>query len=445
MIGLPYLDTVAASTGYIVAMASPNDLGVSRQFNWARVLRHELVHVVTLQQTKFNIPHWYTEGLAVWCEGYPRPQTWNELLIDRVPRGKLFNLQTINAGFSRPGSGDQWQLAYCQAELYVEYMLSLGGVESQRKMLTAYADNLTTDAALRRVFDVSREQFERGYLAYVKQLTAGLHVMKRPSHHGYAELVKAHRDRPRDVDAAAELAYAYLCRNANPEALDLAREALKLRPKHPLATYVLARLRLIGGMEDEAAAMLDACLDRRDPESLVLELLADLKLKAKKYDDAAELVKLGQRLEPDNPQWTAALARVYLAAGKQQALEDTLVRLARIDSDDADARKKLAGIALARKDYAAAAGWANQALEIDVQDAEVHRLLAESMAGRGKYDAAIEEYEIAVDLKPSEPKLRFALAEACVNAHQPAKARETLRALLKLCPITPGPRSCWIV
>ena len=27
MIGLPYLDTVAASTGYIVAMASPNDAG----------------------------------------------------------------------------------------------------------------------------------------------------------------------------------------------------------------------------------------------------------------------------------------------------------------------------------------------------------------------------------------------------------------------------------
>ena len=62
--------------------------------------------------------------------------------------------------------------------------------------------------------------------------------MKQPSHRGYAELVKAHRDRPRDADAAAELAYAHLCREANAEALDLAREALKLRPKHPLATYV---------------------------------------------------------------------------------------------------------------------------------------------------------------------------------------------------------------
>ena len=49
-------------------------------FNWARVLTHEVVHVITLQQTEFNIPHWYTEALAVESEGFPRPQDWNRLL-----------------------------------------------------------------------------------------------------------------------------------------------------------------------------------------------------------------------------------------------------------------------------------------------------------------------------------------------------------------------------
>ncbi len=43
MIGLPYLDTVAACTGGMVAMASPNDSGEPARFNWARVLKHELV------------------------------------------------------------------------------------------------------------------------------------------------------------------------------------------------------------------------------------------------------------------------------------------------------------------------------------------------------------------------------------------------------------------
>ena len=48
--GLPYVGTVAASTGYIVAMVSPQEPGLRAKFNWDRVLRHELTHVVTLQQ-----------------------------------------------------------------------------------------------------------------------------------------------------------------------------------------------------------------------------------------------------------------------------------------------------------------------------------------------------------------------------------------------------------
>ncbi len=91
--------------------------------NWARVLTHEMVHVITLQQTNFNCPHWFTEGLAVWSENCPRPQQWNELLVERFAKGKLFNLDTLNFGFIRPQSGGDWHLAYCQAKLYVEYML----------------------------------------------------------------------------------------------------------------------------------------------------------------------------------------------------------------------------------------------------------------------------------------------------------------------------------
>ena len=34
-----------------------------KRFHWARILRHKLVHVISLQQTNFNIPHWHADGL----------------------------------------------------------------------------------------------------------------------------------------------------------------------------------------------------------------------------------------------------------------------------------------------------------------------------------------------------------------------------------------------
>ncbi len=438
MIGLPHLGPVAASTGRIVAMSSPNEPGAARRYNWARVLKHELVHVITLQQTRFNIPHWYTEGLAVYFEDGPRPQRWNELLIRRAAKGNLFNLQNLNFAFSRPNSGDDWQMAYCQAELYVQYMLSRFGSGRLRRLLAAYREGLTTSAAVPRAFGVTQSEFERGYLEYVKQIAAGLSSLKPPSEASFDELRKAHDRQPKDPEAAAELAYAYFRRGAYNQALELAESVLKENAQHQLATYVVARLRLKAGKTKQAVELLEGCLDRRSPQPNVLNLLAGLKLKAEQYDEAARLYALGERLDSVNLKWTRALARVYLTSKNEPKLIEVLGRLAEADADDLTGRKKLAQMALDRQDYDAAARWANQAVKIDVMDQQVHRVLAQALVGRRQYDRAIEEFQIAIELSPEEPQRRFALADAYLQAKQPEKARQTLIALLELVPDYPG-------
>jgi len=438
MIALPYLGIAAACSGPMVAMVSPNEPKLQAQFNWARVLKHEFVHVVTLQQTNFNIPHWYTEGLAVYSEGSPRPQLWNELLLQRVPDGDLFDLRTINHAFSRPQSGKDWQMAYCQAELYVEFMLRRFGSGSQRRLLAAYAEGLTTEEAIRRVFGISVEQFQREYVAYLEQVLAAMPRLKHPSQSSISQLLESHGEHPEDPDAAAELAYAYLRRKAGPEAQEAARLALKLHPKHQLATYVIARLRLEAGHTQQAVALLEECLDRHRPQPNVLNLLAALKLKAQQYQEAAELYALGQRLDTINPKWTKALARVYLLAENRQKLSEVLSRLAEADGDNLAVRKKLAEMALARRDYAAAANWANQAIHINVLDVDMHRIFAEALVNRHNYLRAIEEFEVAVELQPEQPYLRFALADAYVQAKQPAKAKAALETLLQTAPDYPG-------
>ena len=197
-----------------MALTSPDDM--PKKFNWARVLKHEFVHVLNLQQTDFSIPHWFTEVLAVGSEGVARPQEWNELLAERVPKDKLFDLDTINLGFVRPQSSTDWQMAYCQADLYAQYMTATYGDGALAKMLTAYRDNLDTPRALKREFGVEIEDFERGYRDYVRKLTVELASHAPASAEPLAALECAHLTDPEDAVATARLATALLARRDYP-------------------------------------------------------------------------------------------------------------------------------------------------------------------------------------------------------------------------------------
>ncbi|MBI3468566.1 MAG: tetratricopeptide repeat protein [Planctomycetes bacterium] len=376
MVGLPYIGTVGACAGKMVAMASPNDM--PEKFNWARVLKHEFVHVLNLQQTDFNIPHWYTEALATLNEGYPRPESWNRLLAERVANDSLFNLDNINLGFIRPQSSDGWQMAYCQSELYAEYMLAAYGEDALAKLLAAYRENPNTRAALRRAFDVEQADFEQGYLEYVTRIVAGLSVSQKPEELSFAELVRAQQADPGNADLAARLAVAHFERRAYPQARQLARKALESAPKQQQASYVIARLHLLVGDEDQAVETLNAALDEAAPDEKLVTLLAGLRIKAQKYDEAERLYLLAAKHDPQNNVWRKALARVYLLSGDDQKLSGVLAELAEQDSDDFTVRKKLAQLALAAKDYPATVKWANQAIQIDVLDADAHWMLAQA-------------------------------------------------------------------
>jgi tetratricopeptide (TPR) repeat protein len=436
MVGLPYVGTVGACAGKMVALASPNDM--PQKYNWARVLKHEFVHVLNLQQSNFNIPHWYTEALAVQSEGYPRPQSWNEMLMERVPKGKMFNLDTINLGFVRPKSSLDWQMAYCQAQLYAQYMLATYGEDALQKMLEAYADNLETPAALKRSFNVEVKDFEKGYLAYVKKLVAGLTAKTKPAEMTFSELQKAQQAKPDDPDLAARLAQAQLARKQYPEARKLAQDALKKKPGHALATYVMARLRTLTGEDEEAVKLLEGALDREAPEENTLELLAALKLKAEQFAEAAKLYELGAKHNPNDVKWTKALARVYIKSGDNTKLAKALTALADADADDFLVRKKLAQMALEAKNFAEARTWAGRALQVNVEDADVHRMVAEALAAEENLPEAIAEYETSIKLDSKQPAVRFALADIYIRAKQEKKARETLKELLEVSPDYPG-------
>jgi tetratricopeptide (TPR) repeat protein len=382
---LPDLHTIGACTGRMMALVSPRGKGIAKPFNWGRVLRHELVHIFNLDQTNFQVPHWLTEGLAVQNEGFPRPQPWNQLLLQRVPAGELMNLDNITEGFVRPRVfPDDWHMAYCQSNLYVEYVKAKYGPQAIADLLQAYRDGLDNAAAVKKACKVDKAKFEADYKTYLQDVVKSLRGKPADKKMTVSELTAAHEKEPEDLDIAARLAEAYLRQNRKKEARTLVDAVLARKKGHGLASYVKARLLLAAGDEDEARKLLELAVDRQTPDANVVQLLGKLYYDAKEMAKAREMYELGRKAEPFESKWLVELARVYGQTGDKDKLIAVLKDLAPTDADDFDVRKRLAKLLLDVDKPADAEKYAREALEIDVQDREMQETLLQSLAAQKK-------------------------------------------------------------
>jgi tetratricopeptide (TPR) repeat protein len=388
VIALPDLHTIGACTGRMFAMVSPNAKDIRKPFNWGRVLRHELTHIFNLEQSKFQVTHWFTEGLAVINEGYPRPQQWNELLLERVPKGELMNLDDIDLGFIRPRSPQDWHMAYCQSQLYVEYLKSKYGARTVGELLDAYRDGLDTPEALAKVCKADKAAFEKGYREYLDEVVKSLKGTRVEKPLTYRELQEAHEKDPGNLDVTARLA-EQLVRRDKARAFKLADEVLGKKREHPLANYVKARLMLQAGDVDQARALLEAGLDQSAPEPKVLKELGKLYYDAGDFAKAAALFELGHKAAPLESQWLTELARVYAQTGDKEKQIAVLKELVPTDADDLEHRKRLAQMLLDAGRPAEAERYAREALEIDIRDAEVQQELDKALVAQNK-DAEAE-------------------------------------------------------
>ncbi len=401
VIALPDLHTIGACTGSMVAMVSPNAVsGVRKPFNWARVIRHEIVHVFNLEQTNFLTPHWLTEGLAVNNEGFPRPPVWNQLLAERVPAGEVLNLDTIDLGFIRPRDQLEWNLAYAQSQIYVNYMKEKYGPQTVGEMLDAYRDGLDTSAALKKVCKVDKAAFEEGYTAYLKEtvktIKGGKPAEKKRT---AAELKKALAKEPDDLDLKAELALVTLGDN-RVEARKLAAQVLEKKAKHPKASLVLARLEHLAGNADKERSLLEEALDKDKPDPLILQALGKLYYDAEEFAKAAEVFELGRKTEPLEAGWLQQLVRVYSQTGDKDKQIGVLVDLVPTDADDFEHRARLAKLLLEADKPAEAEKYARQALEIDVRSKEAREVLYKALTAQKK-DAEAERIKKLLE-KPNK-------------------------------------------
>jgi tetratricopeptide (TPR) repeat protein len=389
VVALPDLHTIGASTGRMIAMDSPYAEGIGKRFNWLRVLRHEIVHVFNLEQTNFQVKHWLTEGLAVSNEGFPRPGSWNDLLRERVPAGKLMNLDNIDLGFIRPSGPDQWHMAYCQSQLYVEYLKKTYGDKVIGELLDAYREGLTTTEVIQKVCKTAMENVEKGYREYLTEVVKGLQSGKPPEKPRSMKDLKSAFEKDNDLDAGAEMALRVLETGDKKQARHLAEEVLKTKKDHARASYVMSRLAHDAGDEKEERARLEAIADKA-AEPLVLETLGKIYYEAEEFAKAAEIYEQARKAEPSKPKWLAHLVRVYAQMNDKNKLIAVLEELVPQDADEFDQRLRLAKLLLETGKADRAEMFARQALEIDIRSTEARDVLVEALR-KQKKDAEAEK------------------------------------------------------
>jgi cellulose synthase operon protein C len=386
VIALPDLHTIGACTGRMMAMVSTHDKShvVTRPFNWVRVLRHEVVHLYNLDQTHFQIPHWFTEGLAVTLEGKSTPPSWNYLLAEKLRNNDLLNLDNILLGFVRPRSPEQWQQAYMQSQLYVTYLTKTQGEPAIGKLLQAYADGLDTDAALPKAIGVTKADFEKGYRAFLEDRVRNLPIPPEVKKRTLKELREAYKKMPEDADTCAELAEKHWLIGDTMLAKKFADEALIAKADHPIAAYVKALALISEKQPDLALAVLVSAVDAHPDATKPLWKLGDLQAKSKNLASAAETYEKGRKLEPYDPKWLVALAKIYIETKDDAKLVDILKSVAESDPDDLTSRRKLAAHYDKLGDHAEAEKYAWDVLEIDVKDADAARILTDALKAQNK-------------------------------------------------------------
>ena len=392
-VGLPDLHTIGACSGKVVAMASPKAKGVNKPFNWGRVIRHELTHIFNLTQTKFQCPHWLTEGLAVRNEEMARPYLWTTILRDKFEADQLFNLDTVMMGFVRPQGPDEWTLAYCQSQLYVEYMVKTHGQESIGKILAAFADGLSTPAAIKRVCNVDVAEFEDGYRRYLATIVKphqGLAEREVVKPMTYAELEKAHEESPDDLEIAARLAEQQLRRDKPSEARELADTILSKQPGHAGAAIVKARLLERAGDGKAAISVLNDALAKHPDHAKLLITLAKLHIDNEQPTVAAKLLEHGREVAPLDGNWLEQLAQLYSNMDDSEKLSSVLKEIVEHDPDELTGRLKLAHLALDAKLFVEAKTYAGEAIQIDVTNVEAQNLLLAALKGLNEADRVEE-------------------------------------------------------
>ena len=411
----PWLHTVGACTGRVIAMDSPHqDAGFGGPYNFAQVLTHEFTHTVTLAATNNRISHWFTEGLAVSEEKTDRSYFWKELLADVTRRDELFTLDNIDWGFMRPQKATDRTQAYAQSQWMCEYLVQTYGADVLVKMLHGYRDGKPQDTIFREITGKSARQFDKDFANWAKKEVTrwGFDITPPESVLKMRTLATV---KPNDSQVLARLALAELEEANWEKSLKAAKKSVKLDEQNEFALEILVRAlgKSMFHAEDNATRKIHEEQLAKRAEQLysvapknrhALQALAIIKIAGEENDKAIPYLQKLKEVWPMDPFAASQLAGIFYERKRFDEALPMFMEIASVNEHDHQIPFRIGTIYKQKGDLKNAMKWFTNSLHLAPFDEKTHEELARIMLQQKKTESAIREYRILCEINPKEAR-----------------------------------------
>lgn len=441
----PFLHTIGATTGPVIALDAPRSGRGNMTFNWPRVLGHELVHTVTLAATQNRLPRWLTEGLAQREEGNRRTLEWRRLLAMAMRRGQLYDLESIEWGFARPQRRDGPRLAYAQSDWMVEYILDRYGQEAVNRMLVGFRAGRKQAEVLPTALGVSPETLMKEFKAYAAKDAErwGLPLDPIPPPEEIDRLLKRSKGGER-VPLLVARAEAALDDGSHEDAAGSIREALKLDARNPRVLTVMIQAlsaQLTRAGKDDHERLKKECLE-------LARSLADLNPKApaacwvlgrqamedKESLQAIEYFTRIRDVRPTDIYSRSCLADLYIDIKLPEKALAELTELASLAPDEESHPLRAARIHVDAGQIAEAVEWYRKALLVVPYDKDTHDTLGQLLIREQRFGEAVDAFRILTQLDPASPTAHSRLAFALHRDGRVDESKTAARRAVSLDP-----------
>jgi len=398
-LGLPGLiGALGACFGRVVSMDSPRARPPGT-FSWEATLWHELAHVITLQMSNQRVPRWLTEGISVYEEARARPEWGRDMEVPfamALERGQILKLKDLNSGFTKP---ETIALAYFEASLLVDHIVSVKGEQGLRTLLRTYGEGVEGETAITKALGLSMDDLQTSF--------------DRALDARFSTVQAALRDQ-KDAAPVPEIGVEGL------------RAAAAARPGSFQAQLALGQAlaaqgdRAAFGPLEKAAALVPMAIGENSPHALMgrlAEQLGDQARAIKEY--RALLAQDHTAIEP-----ARRLATLAAAAGDESSLALAQARVVSIDPFDSQGHTGLGRVAFKRKDAAVATREFRMALAVGPPDrAAAHCDLGESYLLAGRVADAKREALAALEIAPSFERAQDLLLKTIDGKGEPEVRR----------------------